>query len=121
MSHLAMMLDSCFMVFGVDALYTPIDGSSAHTVRAIVKKLDSVVHVGAAQIISSSSAIDIRISDVAKPQIGDQIAMGGTNFVVGSDPLRDPERLIWTLSTSPPSLWDPSAGLPPGPADGGGF
>nr|CAX84089.1 uncharacterized protein [uncultured bacterium] len=121
MSPFSLMVDACFRAIGEEAAYEPADGSPAFTVRVIVKKLDSITGFGATQVIAATSGIDVRASEVSMPQIGDRITVGGTTHVVGSDPLRDSERLVWTLSASPPALWDPSSGLSPGPVEGGGF
>ncbi|MBF0094843.1 MAG: hypothetical protein HQL34_09895 [Alphaproteobacteria bacterium] len=121
MSPFALMVDACFRAMGEDAVYEPADGSPAFAVRVIVKKLDSIAGFGATQVIAATAGIDVRVSEVPMPRISDRITLGGTTHVVGSDPPRDSERLVWTLSASPPALWDPSSGLPPGPVEGGGF
>ncbi|MFN3077501.1 MAG: hypothetical protein ABT940_11585 [Alphaproteobacteria bacterium] len=116
------MIDACFAALGENALYQPADGSPSRSVRVIVKRMDSVTVLGTTQVVAATAAIDVRIAEVPMPQVGDRVALlSGVFYVVASDPLRDPERLVWTLSTSPPALWDPSAGLGPGPVDGGGF
>lgn len=116
------MIDACFTSLGEDALYQPADGSSTRSVRVIVKRVDSVTVFGATQVVAATASIDVRVAEIPMPQVGDHVILiSGVHYVVASDPLRDPERLVWTLSTSPPALWDPSAGLAPGPVDGGGF
>lgn len=121
MNPFAGMVDVCFATLGSDAVYQPVDGGPSRAVRVIVKRLDSVTGIGPTHVVAASAAIDVRISEIPSPRVGDRIVLGGTAFVVASDPLRDPERLVWTLSASPPALWDPSAGLAPGPVDGGEF
>ena len=40
---------------------------------------------------------DIRTSELAVPAEGDSIAMGGTIYVIQGEPIRDAERLVWTI------------------------
>ena len=122
MSAFAPMVDACFQSMGIDAIYQPNSGAPSFPVRVIVRQLDSTTHIGVSRIIASTAALDVRTKDVPKPQVGDRIVIdGATSYSVASEPLRDSERLVWTLSTSPPALWDPSAGMAAGPLDGGGF
>jgi hypothetical protein len=42
----------------------------------------------------------VRASEVANPRPDDQLTVGAETFVVEGEPeRRDPDRLVWTLST----------------------
>jgi hypothetical protein len=47
-------------------------------------------------------AFEVRAREVANPRPGDQLTVGGDNFVVQGEPeRRDPDRLVWNLDTRP--------------------
>jgi hypothetical protein len=41
------------------------------------------------------------VSEVATPRPDDRLVIDGEAFVVQGEPLRDRERLVWTLDTRP--------------------
>ena len=44
---------------------------------------------------------DLRVAEVANPRPGDRIVVDGEAFVVQGEPVRDRERLVWTLEVRP--------------------
>jgi hypothetical protein len=44
---------------------------------------------------------DVRVAEVAAPRPGDRIVIDDTTNIVQGEPLRDRERLVWTIDTRP--------------------
>jgi hypothetical protein len=42
-------------------------------------------------------ALDVRVAEVASPRPGDRIVLDSETFVIQGEPVRDRERLVWTL------------------------
>jgi hypothetical protein len=76
-------VDATFAAFGIEASYTPAGGAPVG-VRVIAKRPGTIV------------------SEVASPDPGDQLTVGGETFMVQGEPeRRDPDRLVWTLDARP--------------------
>jgi len=43
----------------------------------------------------------VRVTEVAAPRPGDRLVLDGETFVVQGEPVRDRERLVWTLDVRP--------------------
>ena len=82
---------------GVNAIYRAGGSGEAITLRAIVRQPDRVGTYGETRIATETTIIDIRTSEVAAPAEGDTIEMAGTVYVIQGAPIRDGERLVWTL------------------------
>lgn len=98
MNAFAAAMDALFqdVNLGVDATWYPA-GGAPQPVRVIRKAPDEVTSFGAAQILSDTTIIDVRISEMANPKPGDGIAIGVENFAIQGEPKRDQDRLLWTL------------------------
>lgn len=48
-----------------------------------------------------TSVFDVRVSEVEEPEAGDTLTVDGATFVVQGEPVRDRERLVWTLDVRP--------------------
>jgi hypothetical protein len=79
-----------------DATYHPTGGDPL-PVRVIARRADAVTEFGGAQLWSETTRLDIRVAEVASPRPGDRIVLDGEAFVVQGEPMRDRERLVWTL------------------------
>ena len=44
---------------------------------------------------------DVRVSDLPDPRQGDLIVIGADSFTIQGEPVRDRERLIWSLDLRP--------------------
>ena len=44
---------------------------------------------------------DIRASEIAAPAENDTIVVDGSTYVIQGEPIRDAERLIWTIEARP--------------------
>jgi hypothetical protein len=83
-----------------DATYTP-DGGSPVPVRIVLRRQDTVTDFGGAQVWSETTRADLRVAEVASPRPGDSITIGGETFVIQGEPVRDRERLVWTVELRP--------------------
>ena len=58
---------------------------------------DRVTDFGAGRFVSDTTVVDVRVADLPVPRPGDVIVIGADSHVIQGEPLRDRERLIWTL------------------------
>ena len=56
---------------------------------------------GAGRFVSDTTVVDVRVADLPAPRPGDVIVIGADSHVIQGEPLRDRERLIWTLDLRP--------------------
>ena len=82
------------------ATYEPADGESI-PVRVIERRADAITDFGEARLWSETTRFDIRVSVVADPRPADRIVIDAVTYIVQGEPVRDRERLIWTLDTRP--------------------
>jgi hypothetical protein len=82
------------------ATYEPADGEP-FPVRVIEGRADAISDFGEARLWSETTRFDLRVSEVAEPRPGDRLLVDGETFVVQGEPLRDRERLVWTLNVRP--------------------
>ena len=85
----------------VDAVWRAGGTGPAVTVRAIRKAPDEVTAFGAARIWSETLRVDVRTAEIASPAAGDHVVIGDTIYIVQGEPVRDRERLVWTLDLRP--------------------
>jgi hypothetical protein len=85
---------------GLAATYEPADGDT-FPVRAIARRADAITEFGEARLWSETTRFDVRVSEVAAPRPGDRVVIDGTAYSVQGEPVRDRERLVWTLDTRP--------------------
>ena len=102
MSAFAKAIDDLFgdPNIGRDAVYTP-DGGTAVRVRIIARRADEVTGFGEARLWSEATRIDLRVAEVANPRPGDRIDIDGEAFLIQGEPVRDRERLVWTVDLRP--------------------
>jgi hypothetical protein len=85
----------------MDALYRADGADPSIPVRVIVRRPDRVGDFGETRIGSETATCDVRTSEVAKPVEGDTLEIDGVTSVIQGEPLRDSERLIWTIEARP--------------------
>jgi hypothetical protein len=85
---------------GREASYEPT-GGQAIPVRVIARSADAVTDFGEARPWSETTRFDVHAADVVAPLPGDRLVLDGETFVVQGEPMRDRERLVWTLDTRP--------------------
>ncbi|MFO1050492.1 MAG: hypothetical protein U1E52_21650 [Geminicoccaceae bacterium] len=85
---------------GRAAVYEPADGDP-FPVRVIARRADAIAEFGEARLWSETTRFDVRVSEVAAPRPGDRLAIDDTEYIVQGEPVRDRERLVWTLDVRP--------------------
>lgn len=70
-------------------------------IRVITRRPDQVFDFGNTRIHTETSLFDVRVAEVPGPRPGDTLEIDGETFVLQGEPVRDSERLIWTLDTRP--------------------
>ncbi len=85
---------------GVEAIYTP-DGGAPVLVRAVVRRPDEVTNFGDARLWSETTRVDLRVAEVPAPRPGDRIEIDAEAFLIQGEPVRDRERLVWTVDLRP--------------------
>ena len=98
MQALAAAIDALFADpnVGTEATYTP-GGSTLALIRVIARRADALTDFGDARLWSETQIFDLRVTEVPSPRPGDRIEIGGETFVIQGEPVRDRERLIWTV------------------------
>ena len=85
---------------GRDAVYIS-DGGAPVLVRVVARRADAVTDFGDARLWSETTRIDLRVAEVASPRPGDRIEIDGDAFLIQGEPVRDRERLVWTVDLRP--------------------
>jgi hypothetical protein len=83
-----------------DAVYQPADGDP-RPVRVIARRSDAVTEFGGARLWSETTRFDLRVAEVENPRPGDRLVLDGDSFILQGEPVRDRERLVWTLEVRP--------------------
>ncbi|MCA8867375.1 MAG: hypothetical protein KDA67_01860 [Rhodobacteraceae bacterium] len=83
------------------ALWISATTSEERPIRVIRRTPDRITGFGAARFVSDTMNVDMRVSDLPDPLPGDLIVIGADSFTIQGEPMRDRERLIWTLDLSP--------------------
>ena len=85
---------------GRTATYEPAGGAPT-AVRVIARRADAVTEFGGGRLWSETTRLDLRIAEVPNPRPGDRIVVDGEAFLVQGEPVRDRERLVWTIEVRP--------------------
>ena len=83
------------------ALWISATTSEERPIRIIRRAPDRVTDFGAGRFVSNTTMVDVRVADLPAPRPGDVIVIGADSHVIQGEPLRDRERLIWTLDLRP--------------------
>ncbi len=102
MTAVAMALDTLFTDsnIGVDAVYTA-DGGAPVLVRVVTRRADDIASFGDARIWSETTRVDLRVAEVPAPRPGDRMEIDSEAFLIQGEPVRDRERLVWTVDVRP--------------------
>ena len=102
MSIFADVIDTLFgdPNMGRDAVYT-LEGGVAVLVRVVARRADDTTGFGDARIWSETTRVDLRVAEVANPRPGDRLEIDGEAFLIQGEPVRDRERLVWTIDLRP--------------------
>ena len=103
MSVFAAALDRIYAnsSMAVAAVWISATTSQERTIRVISRAPDRITEFGAGRFVSDSMMVDVRLSDLPEPRSGDLIVIGVDSFTIQDEPLRDRERLIWTIDLRP--------------------
>lgn len=85
---------------GRDAVYIA-DGGAPVLVRVVARRADVVADFGDARLWSETTRIDVRVADVPTPRPGDRIEIDGNAFLIQGEPVRDRDRIVWTVDLRP--------------------
>ena len=102
MTALAAALDALFADpnIGEDAVYIA-DGGAPVLVRVVSRQADAITDFGEARLWSETTRIDLRVVEVPNPRPGDRLEINGEAFLIQGEPVRDRERLVWTVDLTP--------------------
>jgi len=85
---------------GRDAVYVA-DGGAPVLVRLVARSADDVTEFGDARLWSETTRVDLRVAEIPNPRPGDRIEIEGDAFLIQGEPVRDRERLVWTVDLRP--------------------
>ncbi|SLN74761.1 head-tail joining protein [Roseisalinus antarcticus] len=85
---------------GRDAVHIA-DGGAPVLVRLIARRADDITEFGDARLWTETTRVDIRVAEVPNPRPGDRIEIDGEAFLIQGEPVRDRERLVWTVDLRP--------------------
>ena len=85
----------------VSAVWNAAGTSEERPIRLIRRAPDRITEFGSARILSDTLTADIRVSDLPEPRPGDLIVIGADSFSVQGEPIRDRDRLVWTVELVP--------------------
>lgn len=85
---------------GREAIYMP-EGGAPVLVRVVARRADAITDFGDARLWSETTRIDLRVAEVANPRPGDRLEIDGDAFLIQGEPVRDRERLVWTIDLRP--------------------
>lgn len=103
MSVFAAAMDRIFThaAMAAPALWISATTSEERPIRIIARAPDRITEFGTGRFVSDTMVVDVRLSDLPAPRPGDLIIIGAESHVIQGEPLRDRERLIWTLDLRP--------------------
>ena len=84
-----------------DAVYRPGGTGDGIPVRVMRRQPDRIEGFGETRIATSTTALDLRISEVAEPAAGDTVELDGRTVIVQGTPILDAEGLVYTVDTRP--------------------
>ena len=102
MSIFALAMDTLFGDPNIarDAVYIS-DVGAPRLVRVVTRRADDISNFGDARIWSETTRVDLRVAEVVQPRPGDRLEMDGEAFLIQGEPVRDRERLVWTIDLRP--------------------
>ena len=102
MSVFAAAIDNLFADpnISIEATYIA-GGGTAQLIRVVMRRADDVTSFGDARLWSETTRVDLRVAEVPNPRPGDRIELGAEAFTIQGEPVRDRERLVWTVDLRP--------------------
>lgn len=81
---------------GKDATFTP-RGGAAVSLRVIPRGGDLTADLGMSQSITPAAVFTTAAAGLARPRAGDAITVGGVDYTLMSDAIRDARGLTWAM------------------------
>lgn len=81
----------------VPAIWKPRGESRTVHLRAFRRSPDALSQFGESALVSDQTVMDVMVEDAPTIDEGDLIIAEGEWFVVQSAPIRERQRLVWTL------------------------
>ncbi|MEI4234476.1 head-tail joining protein [Roseovarius sp. D22-M7] len=102
MTAVAMALEALFADDNIarEAIHTR-EGGAPVLVRVVTRRADDITNFGDARLWSETTRVDLRVAEVPTPRPGDRIEIDGEAFLIQGEPVRDRERLVWTVDLRP--------------------
>jgi hypothetical protein len=102
MSFFAAAIDNLFADPNIarDAIYIA-DGGPPQLFRVVLRRADEITGFGDARLWSETTRIDLRTAEVPNPRPGDRVEINSEAFLIQGEPVRDRERLVWTVDLRP--------------------
>jgi hypothetical protein len=102
MSVFAAAIDNLFADPNIarDAVYVA-EGGAPQLIRVVTRRADEVTSFSEARLWSETTRVDLRVAEVANPRPGDRIEIDGEGFIIQGEPVRDRERLVWSVDLRP--------------------
>ena len=102
MNAVAAALDALFADGNIarEAVYIAAGGAPV-LVRVVTRRADEITGFGDARLWSETTLIDLRVAEVPNPRPGDRVEIDGEAFLIQGEPVRDRERLVWTVDLRP--------------------
>jgi len=85
---------------GRNAIYIA-DGGAPVPVRVVARRADAITDFSEARLWSETTRVDMRVAEVPTPRPGDRIEIDADAFLIQGEPVRDRERLVWTVDLRP--------------------
>ncbi|WP_363346297.1 hypothetical protein [Methylocystis echinoides] len=105
----ARALSSAFARFGKSAQYQPLAGVPV-SCRVVERRDDEQSVLGDTPILAPQRVLEVRASEIARPEKGARFLVGSYHYVIVAQPRRDdPDGLVWTCLCRP----DPADGSTP--------
>ena len=102
MSIFAAAIDNLFADHNIAREATFIaNGGQPQLIRVVMRRADEVTGFGDARLWSETTRIDLRVAEVSAPRPGDRIEIEDDAFLIQGEPVRDRERLVWTVNLHP--------------------
>jgi len=85
---------------GRDGIFIAAGGAPV-LVRVVSRQADAITNFGDARLWSETTRLDLRVAEVPAPRPGDRLEIDGEAFLIQGEPVRDRERLVWTVDLRP--------------------
>lgn len=102
MSVFAAAIDNLFADPNISREATFIaNGGVPQLIRVVTRRADDVTGFGDTRLWSETTRVDLRVAEVPNPRPGDRVEIEGEAFNIQGEPVRDRERLVWTVHLRP--------------------